>query len=134
MRYAIAVAMLLAGLGWNGESAAQEFVDVVVPIEVAPGGKVTVDLKCPPGYEPPYPTLPNPNPEDIEIELFPIDSDEQPYNLTDTTPPPPNPGGGLIVRVTNRDIFTHRGKLTLRCVRPADDAPLVKVRATQTIA
>src|SRR5688572_32027542 len=131
MRYAIAI-LLLATLGWHNDSAAQEFVDVVVPIEVAPGGRVDVQIKCPDGYEPLYPTLPNTNPEDIEISFFPIQADG--------TRPPPSVvpplllGSGFFVEVINRDIFTHRGILIIRCVRPAADAPLVKVPATQTIA
>ena len=72
MRYAIAVTLLVVALGWHDDSAAQDFVDVVVPYSVAPDGVVGVNVLCPDGYEPLYPVFPNAKPEDIEITSSPL--------------------------------------------------------------
>ena len=130
MRHSIAIVLLVAALGWRSDSAAQQFIDVVVPVEIPPGERIAVPITCPDGYEPLYPTFPNPNPEDLEIKFSPIAHD----GLRVSEFGGPNPGGGFFVEVINRDIFTHRGILIVRCVRPASDAPLVKVPATLTIA
>ena len=123
MRYAMAVVMLLAGLGWNGESAAQpssEFPFYVSSWRVKPSEQARYVQNCPSDAVPLYRTDPNPNPNDIEITTTLIDSAGAP--LDPSLAPDQYRGAGNIVLVTNKGANEFHGNLYLHCMRTNRDS------------
>lgn len=123
MRYAIAVILLVAGLGWNGMSAAQDYLDIVDEYVVIAGETIIRLVRCPEGYVPLYVLTPSEDPGGTQIRQQYVDRDGLPavYNAV-------NDAGGYLVTITKDGSGSDSNfdPLILRCVKAsiAGIAPL----------